>query len=222
MRAVYICNAGPRIALFYDNMPSTKTLAILGLLSALIAAPGLFYLGKNIASVRTTARRVTVAQPTQAAPDNKQHEAIFLAAALKKPDHTPVLMRMAQLSAESGKNTEAARNLREVVQREPANIDARLELGKALFETGDVQGAIEQTKAILERQPDHADALYNLGAIYGNVGNAELARDYWSRLIAAKPQTDSAQRAKRMMAQLPTTTRPDVRDVSKKTVGAPR
>ena len=204
-------------------MQSTKTLTILGLFSALIAAPGLFYLGKNIASVRTTARRATVAQPTQAAPDNKQHEAIFLAEALKKkPDHTPVLMRLAQLSAESGKNTEAARSLREVLQREPANMDARLELGKALFESGDVQGAIEQTKAILDRQPDHADALYNLGAIYGNVGNAELARDYWSRLIAAKPQTDSAQRAKRMMAQLPTTTRPDVRSVSKKTVGAPR
>jgi tetratricopeptide (TPR) repeat protein len=218
-----MCNAGPWIALSYDNMPSTKILTILGLLSALIAAPGLFYLGKNIASVRTTAGRTTVAQPTQAAPDDKQHEAIFLAEALKKkPDHTPVLMRMAQLSAESGKNTEAARNLREVVQREPANMDARLELGKALFETGDVQGALEQTKAILDRQPDHADALYNLGAIYGNVGNAELARDYWSRLIAAKPQTDSAQRAKRMVAQLPTTTRPDVRSVNNKTVGAPR
>lgn len=218
-----MCNAGPRIALFYDKMPSTKKLAILGLLSALIAAPCLFYLGKNIAAVRTTARRAAVAPPTQAAPDNKQHEAILLAEALKKkPDHTPVLMRMAQLSAESGKNTEAARNLREVVQREPANIDARLELGKALFETGDVQGAIEQTQAILERQPDHADALYNLGAIYGNVGNAELARDYWSRLIAAKPQTDSAQRAKRMMVQLPTTARPDVRRLIRKTEGAPR
>ena len=193
-------------------MQRPKTLKILGFFGALIALPGLFYLGKNIASHRTAAGRATVAPPSLASPDNKQHEAIFLAEALKKkPDHTPVLLRMAQLSAESGKLTEAARNLREVLQREPANNDARLELGKALFEAGDIQGAIEQTKAILDRQPEHADALYNLGAIYGNVGNAEMARDYWGRLIAAKPQTESAQRAKKMMAQLPATARPDVR-----------
>jgi Flp pilus assembly protein TadD len=184
-------------------MQRTKTLTILGLLSALLAVPGLFYLGKNIASPRTAAKRATVAAPSQAAPTNRQHEAIFLAEALKKkPDHTPVLMRMAQLSAESGKPTEAARNLREVILREPANNDARLELGKTLFEAGDIQGAIEQTKAILDRQPDHADALYNLGAIYGNLGQADMARQYWNRLIAKKPQTESAQRAKRMIGQL--------------------
>ena len=194
-----------------------KKLTILGFFSTLIVVPGLFYLGKNIASHGLATRRATVAPPRPAALENQQHEAIFLAEALKKkPDHTPVLLRMAQLSEESGKHTEAARSLREVVQREPANSDARLELGKALFEAGDIQGAIEQTKAILDRQPDHADALYNLGAIYGNVGNAELARDYWSRLIAAKPQTESAQRAKRMMAQLPTTARLDARSSSGK------
>ncbi len=210
-------NAGPRIAPTYETMQRMKTLTILGFLSALMAVPGLFYLGKNIASHRTATGRATVAAPSQAAADNKQHEAIFLAEALKKkPNHTPVLMRMAQLSEESGKHTEAARNLREVVQREPANIDARLELGKTLFEAGDVQGAIEQTKAILDRQPDHADALYNLGAIYGNVGNAELAREYWGRLIAVKPQTASAQRAKGMMAQLPTTAHLDVRSSNAK------
>lgn len=212
MRIVYIRNAGPPSAADYFNMQSTKTLTILGLLSGLIVVPGLFYLGKSIASPRTAARRALVAAPSGVTSDNKQHEAIFLAEALKKkPDHTPVLMRMAQLSEESGKHTEAARSLREVVQREPANMDARLELGKALFESGDIQGAIEQTKAILDRQPDYADALYNLGAIYGNVGNAQLARDYWNRLIAAKPQTESAQRAKRMMAQLPMTAGLDVR-----------
>jgi TolA-binding protein len=184
-------------------MQSTKTLTILGLLSALVAAPGLFYLGKSIVANGRVPKRLIVAAPGEAAPDNKQHEAIFLAEALKKkPDHTPVLMRMAQLSAESGKPTEAARNLREVIQREPANADARLELGKTLFETGDIQGAIEQTKAILDRQPDHADALYNLGAIYGNLGKSDLARQYWGQLIAKNPQTESAQRAKRMLGQL--------------------
>lgn len=184
---------------------------IIGFLSASIAVPGLFYLGKNIASPRTAARRATVAAPSQATSDNKQHEAIFLAEALKKkPDHTPVLLRMAQLSEESGKHTEAARNLREVLQREPANAEARLELGKTLFEAGDVQGAIVETKAILDRQPDHADALYNLGAIYGNLGKADLARQYWNRLIAKDPQTESAKRAKGMLGQLPPASPTDV------------
>ena len=135
---------------------------------------------------------------------DKQHEAVFLSEALKKkPDHAPVLMRLAQVSAESGKHDQAIRYLKEILEREPANLEARLELGKAFFESGDVQSGIEQTKRILERQPEHADALYNIGAIYANLGNSSLALEYWNRLFASQPQSESARRARTLVSQLP-------------------
>ena len=185
-------------------MTGKKLFTILGVLSAIIAAPALFYAGRKLASSSAGSSRVTIAAPSGTAAGDTVHEAMYLAEALKKkPDHTPVLLRMAQLSEESGKPTEAADHLREIIRNEPDNTDARLELGRVLFQTGDVAGAIGETEAILKHHPDHADALYNLGAIYGNVGNAQRAREYWGRLIAAKPESESARRAQGMLAQLP-------------------
>jgi tetratricopeptide (TPR) repeat protein len=131
------------------------------------------------------------------------HEAKMLAGALKKkPDHTPVLMRLATLASQEGKTADARKHLEDVLRNEPENPDARLELGKLLYETGDVAGAIEQTRRILKDDPENPDALYNLGAIYGNLGNTELALQHWQRLIAAAPESESARRARQMIGQL--------------------
>ena len=128
----------------------------------------------------------------------------MLAGALKKKrDHTPVLMRLAQLASNAGRHAEAQRYLRQILEHEPANVEARLELGKSLFETGDVAGALRETNAILNTDPDHAEALYNLGAIYGNLGNARMAQQHWNRLIAVAPESESGRQAKQMIAQLP-------------------
>jgi tetratricopeptide (TPR) repeat protein len=137
--------------------------------------------------------------------DTRHEEALLSEAIKKKPDHAPVLMRLAQMSSAAGKHSDAIRYLREILHREPANTDARLELGKALFESGDAQGAITETKDILDRKPEHADALYNLGAIYANLGDSGSALEYWNRLIAGQPQSASAQRARSMISQLPRT-----------------
>lgn len=169
---------------------------------ALIVGLGLGILIKNrngSGIARDEAARRSAA--ASAKPD--KHEAIMLAEVLKrKPDHTPVLMRLAQLAEGSGDRAEAARLLRKVVENEPDNAEARLELGRLCFEAGDVQGAIEHTGKILERQPRHGDALYNLGAIYANIGNAKLARHYWNRAIQAGPGSESSAKARTMLARL--------------------
>jgi tetratricopeptide (TPR) repeat protein len=131
------------------------------------------------------------------------HEARMLAQALeKKPDHSPVLMRLAKLATEAGKPAEARKHLEQAIQADPENADARLELGKILFEAGDVSGAVEQTGRILKTHPNHPDALYNLGAIYGNLGNTKLALENWEKLISTSPDSESGTRARQMIAQL--------------------
>ncbi|MFB3906282.1 MAG: tetratricopeptide repeat protein [Acidobacteriota bacterium] len=132
-----------------------------------------------------------------------EHEVRALHQALeKKPDHSPILIRLAVLAAAKGQSADAIRYLRAALQHDPGNVEARLELGRALFDSGDVQGAITETRKILDRQPQNPDALYNLGAIYGNVGNREMAEKYWRTLLAASPESESGKRARVSLSQL--------------------
>jgi tetratricopeptide (TPR) repeat protein len=185
-------------------MLGTKGRKLFGLTGALLCGTTVVYICIRMMPREASATGAVPPSETRETTGDKQHEAVFLSEALKKkPDHAPVLMRLAQMSAQSGKHEDAIRYLKEILDREPANVDARLELGKSLFESGDVQGAVEQTKNILEKQPAHADALYNLGAIYANLGNTTLALEYWNRLLASNPKSESGQRARTLVAQLP-------------------
>ena|SRR3990167_2097789 len=114
-----------------------------------------------------------------------------------KPSHPPILLRMAQLSREMGKLSEAAEHLRNILQQEPDNLDARLELGRTLYESGDIEGAIRETKRIVDKNPKHVAALYNLGAIHANLSNSALASQYWNRAVASDPQSESGRNAQR-------------------------
>lgn len=135
--------------------------------------------------------------------DTRAHELKMLQAALKKkPNHKPLLFRLAQLEEESGRKAEAEGYLRAILKTEPDDGDAQIELSKLLYERGDINGALVSTQHVLARQPDHPDALYNLGALYANLGNPAKARECWSRLIAAHPQSESASRARQMLPQL--------------------
>ncbi len=120
----------------------------------------------------------------------------------RKPNHTPILLRLAQLSTETGKPAEAEKYLRQVLAQEPNNLDARLELGRVLYQRGNVEGALTETQQVLRTDPRHVDALYNLGAIYGNLNKDDLARKYWRQAITVAPNSESAQKAKTGLSQL--------------------
>lgn len=120
----------------------------------------------------------------------------------KKPEHPPILFRMAQLASELGKDADAIGYLRRLLNAEPGNNEARLELGRLLYASNDLEGAIAETKKILESDPKQVDALYNLGAIYANLNNVEAARSYWNRAVASNPSSDSGKRAEQSLPKL--------------------
>jgi superkiller protein 3 len=120
----------------------------------------------------------------------------------RQRDHTPVLFRLAQLERESGQLDDAIAHLRLAVRHEPGNAEARLELGRALYDKGDIPAAISETQKILEINPKQVDALYNMGAIYANLGDAPKARSYWTAAVAAAPNTESGSKASDGLRQL--------------------
>jgi tetratricopeptide (TPR) repeat protein len=159
-------------------------------------------------SPQSSAPATAAAMSVPGAGMDAAHEERMLTGALgKKSDHTPVLMRLAQLASGAGRHADAQRYLTQILEHEPGNVDARLELGRELFETGDVKGAIEQTGTILKANPNHTEALYNMGAIYGNLGNSRMALLHWNRLIATAPESESSSKARQMIALLPSGSR---------------
>ena len=135
--------------------------------------------------------------------DNPEHELKELSVELeKKPGHSPILMRMAQLERDKGQLDDAAGHLREVVKDEPSNQAAHLELGRILYEKKDIGGAITETQKVLELNPKQVDALYNMGAIYANMGNARQARSYWSKAVEVNPAADSSKKAREALTKL--------------------
>lgn len=138
-----------------------------------------------------------------AAPVDKIHEAASLQEELrKKPGHPPILLRLADLAREDGKKTEAVKFLRQAVDADPNNTEARIELGRALFETGQTEAAIIETKKLLESQPKQVDALYNLGAIYGNLGQGVQARQYFEQAVASAPNSESGRMSREALVRL--------------------
>jgi tetratricopeptide (TPR) repeat protein len=135
--------------------------------------------------------------------DTPEHESKELAVQLeKKPGHTPILLRLAQLEHDQGKLDDAAGHLREVLKNEPGNADAHLELGRILYEKNDWNAAITETQKALAINPKQVDALYNLGAIYANGGDTERARSLWRSAMSVDPQSDSGQRARQSLSKL--------------------
>jgi tetratricopeptide (TPR) repeat protein len=153
-------------------------------------------------SARATGQAET--QPVAAdAGAEKRHEAKSLEAELqKKPNHVPILFRLAQLARDNGQHAEAAAHLRKIVELEPKNTEARLELGRNLYDAGDITGALEQTNRILTDDPKNVDALYNIGAIYANSDKADVAREYWTRAVASAPDSESGKRASEGLKRL--------------------
>ncbi len=176
---------------------SRKKWILMGVFLAVIGSGALFLFRVTSRSAAPSTARSTVV------PENPDHELKELAVQLqRKPGHTPVLMRMAQIERDKGQLEDAAGHLRQVIGNEPANADAYLELGRVLYEKGDVNGAIAQTSKAVEVNPRAVDALYNLGAIYANLGNPERARSYWTRAVAADAASDSGKKARDGLNQL--------------------
>ena len=187
----------------------TKTRHGLLLLSITLVTGGLIYAtlpGKSTSPSKVMKVNPAAVQEIQRGHSEKSeqaHELKTLEAQLQqKPDHTPILLRQAQIYREMGKPTESAKLLKQIVSNEPNNSQAQLELGRVLYDSGDIQGAIAATNTVLKNDPKNTDALYNLGAIYGNLNNEKLAQEYWNRTITADPYSASSDLARQALTRI--------------------
>ena len=77
------------------------------------------------------------------ATNSEAYKEMLTQALEKKPDHAPILLEMARQEAEAGQVDKASGHIREALQYEPENLDAKLDLGKLSFEMGNIEEAIK-------------------------------------------------------------------------------
>jgi Flp pilus assembly protein TadD len=157
----------------------------------------------NVVVTKTSEMLMMPSHGTHGTASESEHEISALWSDLEKnPNHVPILLRMAQVSRDLGKLNDSTRYLQDAVKQDPKHKEARLELGRALYDTGDSKGAIRETRRLLEMDSSNVDALYNLGAIYGNLSQDQRAREYWEKAAAISPDSDSGRRARENLQQL--------------------
>ena len=86
----------------------------------------------------------------------------------------------------------AAEGYRKIVEADPADPVARLELGSILAQIGEQEAAIEEFSQALHLAPGNPTALYNLGILYTRAGSSEQAVGYYEAAVLADPQFKQA------------------------------
>ncbi len=84
-----------------------------------------------------------------------------------------------------------------LVEREPENLDARIDLGVVYFNAGEIEEAGKQWQAVLDADPDNIPALYSMGFYYLSLDPPDeaAARETWTRVTQVAPDSDEAANA---------------------------
>ena len=86
-----------------------------------------------------------------------------------------------------GQRPQAMVLLRDLVKKDPRNVDARLLLGSLLMEDGDRPDSIAQLSEAVRLRPQSADAQNALGEAYAAFGDPKAAQPCFERAVAINP-----------------------------------
>jgi tetratricopeptide (TPR) repeat protein len=115
----------------------------------------------------------------------------YLRALPELPDNAALLMRIALAFEADNKPDEALDYARQVIEKEPENLNARLTIAGIELERGHLDAA----KEALSRVPEEkiTGSMYlNMGIIMFNKSNLPMAEDYFSKAIAKQADVADA------------------------------
>lgn len=121
--------------------------------------------------------------------DYRQAYGLLLQAESAKPDYLPPHKGLAQLYRLGGKLADAQRETEYVLQHEPDDLEALLNLGAIQTEQKKYQDAEGTFNRILEIQPSHVGALLALASIKKDVGDSAGAERYLKLALEQNPRS---------------------------------
>ena len=131
---------------------------------------------------------------------------------LSKPAQGGDLRVLAATAMRRGDHAAAAEALRQLVQAEPAQVDARLALGIALAQTGAHEAACAELEQALQRQPEFLNARLHLGMYLLDRGLVDTACTEFSAALQTAMRTPEGARALPQIQHLIQLARTTIRD----------
>ena len=80
------------------------------------------------------------------------------------------------------------KTLKEIVQKDPKNLPAWVELGNLYFDSNQPEEAIEAYSQYLATKPDNPDVRTDMGVMYRHLGNADRALQEFRKAAQADPK----------------------------------
>lgn len=120
------------------------------------------------------------------------------------PEGHPDISQMGSAPAGAEGQMQSIAELTAAVERDPEDVDARLDLGVAHFNLDELDSAREQWQAVLAINPDNVPALYSMGFYYLSLlpQDVDAAYEVWGRVVQLDPESVEAMNIQAYMSDL--------------------
>jgi tetratricopeptide (TPR) repeat protein len=117
-----------------------------------------------------------------------------------QPESAPELLASAHAASDEGRYAEARDLYLRVLDLDPANLSALVDLGIAELALGDEAAGRSSFSGALAGSTPHPAAAYNLGRLAENGGNREEAGKYYALYLKLAPQGPRAKEVREKLA----------------------
>jgi tetratricopeptide (TPR) repeat protein len=111
----------------------------------------------------------------------------------RDPSALDAKVKLAALDWSAGKDSEANRQLQEVLRENPRSMEGLMLQGKIALKQGNGKEAVQAFRSMLKDQPDLVEGHLLLGRAHLLMGETSLARESFDRAIALNPGLSDAQ-----------------------------
>lgn len=117
----------------------------------------------------------------------------------QNPDDQKSLLELAHLKNDSGLFDAAIQNYKTYLEKNPADADARVDMGVCYFNLRDYPNAIKEMEAALKYVPDHQIAHLNLGVVNLSAGNVEKSKEWLQKAYDLNPTNEIGIKAEQLL-----------------------
>ncbi|HEY3359389.1 MAG TPA: tetratricopeptide repeat protein [Polyangia bacterium] len=126
----------------------------------------------------------------------------FRAALTEDPSLAAAHTNLGRLAHAAGDRARARQAFVRALELDPEQPEARFNLANVYDEEEEVELALAEYRRVVTAWPDYADARYNLGCALARAGAADEARRHLGRYLEADPDSEWAEAARRLLAEL--------------------
>lgn len=117
------------------------------------------------------------------------------------PNNAETVLQFANTLHDAKFYPRAVEMYKKYITLNPANSDARVDLGICYFEIGNLDQAIKEIESVMTEDPKHQMAMFNLGVIHLSSQNMVEAKQWFKKCIAIDSQSTAGLRAQQILEQ---------------------